>query len=64
MQTSAVALNSSLLTRKSVRLVALLVGALVALLYLEWRSARAQPNAAAEPDTMCFASRIGLSCRE
>lgn len=51
-------------SRRSTRIALLLLVALGALLYLEWRSTRAPAAAAGRAaDTMCIAARIGLPCR-
>jgi hypothetical protein len=55
--------RQSALSRTSVRILLLLLAAMAALLYVEWRSVRAAPGPASESDTMCFAARVGLSCR-
>ena len=56
-------LRVSALSRTPVRILLIIVAVMAVLLYLEWRSARAAPDASSDVDTMCIASRIGLSCR-
>jgi hypothetical protein len=56
----------SRLIRSRVALSLILVIAFVVVsgLYVQWRHSRTPRSAvAAEPDTMCLASKIGLPCR-
>jgi len=60
---TTLALRSSPLRRPSVRMLLVVIVALLALVFFEWRSVRTAPVTSAEADTMCMAARIGLPCR-
>jgi ABC-type microcin C transport system permease subunit YejB len=60
---TTISLRYAVPSRTRVRALVLIIVAMVALLYLEWRTSQVAPNGAVETDTMCIAARIGLSCR-
>ena len=63
MEMTTLSIRFGSVPRTSVRVLILIIVAMVALLYLEWKTSRPVPNATSEADTMCIAARIGLSCR-
>ena len=55
----------SVQSRKTVRILLMAIGAIACLVYIEWRVTRnSVPPVERQADTMCIASRFGLSCQE
>lgn len=51
-------------SRAGLSLILVIAFAVASALYVQWRHSRIPRSAvAAEPDTMCLASKIGLPCR-
>lgn len=63
MPPTPVALRLPAFRALSARILIVVLVALAALLFFEWRSARRNVAGASDADTMCVAARIGLSCR-
>jgi hypothetical protein len=58
-------IRAVLSSRVGVPLVVLFAVVIASGVYVQWKHSRVERRAGAtEPDTMCFASRVGLPCQQ